>query len=140
MMVLGGFLLYLSLLPVKIVAVHQSDNYSIALVENYPFSDSGKIEWWLTNKEMLKEKYNIPKVYEGGRYHIILWDFDEGYKKLDKYDRLCFDDMKPPKNCVDKNAIMKISRNKYGVTDFSVGQDIYVLRENGLIVKRERDW
>jgi len=138
-MIIGGYILWLWCRPVKIIAVHQSDSYSIVLVKNYPFTDAGKMEWWLKNKEMVKETYNIHKLDKQGRYHVILWDFDDGYKELDKYDRLCFEDMKPPVNCVDKNSLMIISRDKYNVTKFIGDDGVYILQDNGLIVKRKSD-
>ena len=123
----------------KIISVHQMKYYSIVLVEDYPFTDKGKINWWQKNKSMLKAKYDIPQPEADGSYNVILWDFDEGYKEDDGYDRLCFDDMKPPKNCVDKNALMTVSRDKYNVTDFTLDDGVYVLQDNGLIVKRKTD-
>ncbi|NKG31075.1 MULTISPECIES: DUF943 family protein [Erwinia] len=138
-MIIGGYILWLWCRPVRIIAVHQSGSYSIVLVKNYPFTDAGKMEWWLKNKEMVKETYNIPKLDKQGRYHVILWDFDDGYKELDKYDRLCFEDMKPPVNCVDKNSLMIISRDKYNVTKFIGDDGVYILQDNGLIVKRKSD-
>lgn len=113
--------------------------YSIVLVENYPITDMGKIDWWLKNKAMLKAKYDTPQPETDGSYNVILWDFDEGYKEEGKYDRLCFDDMEPPKNCVDKNSLIIISYNKYKVTKFTVDDGVYVLQDNGLIVKSKRD-
>ncbi|WP_421507443.1 DUF943 family protein [Erwinia rhapontici] len=138
-MVISGCLLWLGFRPMKIISVHQMKYYSIVLVEDYPFTDKGKINWWQKNKSMLKAKYDIPQPEAGGSYNVILWDFDEGYKEDDGYDRLCFDDMKPPKNCVDKNALMTVSRDKYNVTDFTLDDGVYVLQDNGLIVKRKTD-
>lgn len=40
---LAGYLIWLELRPVNIVAVHQSDHYSYALVKNFPITDGGKI-------------------------------------------------------------------------------------------------
>ncbi|WP_456309549.1 DUF943 family protein [Serratia proteamaculans] len=139
LMVISGCLLWLGFRPMKIISVHQMKYYSIVLVEDYPFTDKGKINWWQKNKSMLKTKYDIPQPEADGSYNVILWDFDEGYKEDDGYDRLCFDDMKPPKNCVDKNALMTVSRDKYNVTDFTLDDGVYVLQDNGLIVKRKTD-
>lgn len=135
----AGTTLWLWCRTMKIVAVHQMKYYSIVLVEDYPFTDKGKIEWWLKNKSMMKTKYATHQPEADGSYNVILWDFDEGYKEDDGYDSLCFDDMKPPLNCVDKNALMTISRDKYSVTDFTVDDGVYVLQDNGLIIKRKTD-
>ncbi|WP_455815626.1 DUF943 family protein [Pseudomonas graminis] len=136
---LGGCLLWLWYRPVEVIAVHQRGNNSTILVKDYPLTDKGKIEWWLKNKSMMKTKYATPQPEADGSYNVILWDFYEGYKELDKYDRLCFDDMKPPVNCVDKNSLMIISRNKYNVTKFIGDDGVYVLQDNGLIIKRRAD-
>ncbi|MBP2154763.1 DUF943 family protein [Erwinia rhapontici] len=137
-MAIVGYLLWLWSRPVKIIAIHQSGSYSDVLVKDYPLTDTGKMDWWLKNKEVLKEKYNIPKPDEDGGYHVVFWDFDKGYKEEGKYDRLCFEDMHPPKNCIDKNKLITVGRNKYNVTDFTVSGGVYFLQDNGLIVKRKR--
>ncbi len=133
-----GCLLWLWYRPVEVIAVHQRCNSSTILVKDYPVTDKGKIEWWLKNKNMFQTKYNFPKPDESGIYNVVFWDFGEGYKEESKYDRLCFDDMPPPKNCIDKNKLMIISHSKDNVTQFTVGNEYYILQDNGLIVKRKR--
>ncbi|CAI2022284.1 Enterobacterial putative membrane protein (DUF943) [Serratia plymuthica] len=96
------YFIWLSKRTVEIVDIHQRNNYSDVLVTNFPFTDKGKINWWLKNKGILKEKYNIPKPASDGFYTVIFLDFGEGYQEEDKYDRLCFEDMKTQKNCIDK--------------------------------------
>lgn len=133
--VLFGYLLWLSLWPVKIIAVHEDGNYSDVLVKNFPFSDKGKINWWLENKAILKEKYNIPKPAAYGNFTITFWLFGEGYKEEGKYDRLCFDDMKTKVNCIDKNAVFAVSYSKNLGTIFTVYDGAYRINESGEIVK-----
>ncbi|MBK4724197.1 DUF943 family protein [Pantoea agglomerans] len=135
MMVIVGCVLYFLLLPVKVIAVHQRGNNSTILVKHYPLTDKGKIEWWLKNKNMFQTKYNVPKPDESGIYNVVFWDFGDGYKEEGKYDRLCFDDMPPPKNCIDKNKLMIISHSKDNVTQFTVGNEYYILQDDGLTVK-----
>lgn len=98
----SSYVSWLDSTTVKIIAVHQEENFSEVIVKNFPITDAGKIKWWLKNKELLKNKYNIPRPGENGNFYINFWDFGEGYKKPGKYDRRCFPDMKPPKNCIDK--------------------------------------
>lgn len=136
-MALGGFLLFFLCRPMNIIAVHQMKYYTIILVKNYPITDIGKMEWWIKNKNEVQAKYNILRPEKDGSYNVILWDFGEGYKEEGKYDRLCFDDMNSPKNCVDKKSLVIISYNKDKETKFTVDDGIYVLQENGLIVKRK---
>ncbi len=70
-----GYWFWLCLRPVEIVAVHEDDNHASVLVKTFPFTDKGKISWWLKNKNMLKEKYNIPKPSPSGNFTVIFWDF-----------------------------------------------------------------
>lgn len=128
-------LLWLWCRPVEVIAVHQKFSSSIILVKQYPLTDKGKIEWWLKNKNILQTKYNIPRPGESGIYSVVFWDFDEGYKEEGKYDRLCFDDIKTAKNCIDKNKLMIISHSKDNVTQFTVGNEYYILQDDGVTVK-----
>jgi len=132
---LFGYLLWLSLCPVKIIAVHEDGNYSDVLVKNFPFSDKGKINWWLKNNEMLKSKYKIPKPASYGSFTIIFWLFGDGYKEEGKYDRLCFEDMKTKVNCIEKNAVFSVSYSKNMGTMFTVYDGTYQMKKNGDIVK-----
>ena len=137
--VLLGYWIWLCLRPVEIVAVHQENNYSDVLVRSFPPTDKGKISWWLENKNMLKEKYGIPKPDSDGFFTIIFWYFSDGYKEEGKYDRLCFEDMKPPKNCIEKNRVFSVSDSKNMGLSFTTHDEIYRMRKNGKIVKDESD-
>ncbi len=57
---LAGYCLWLAFRPVEIVAVHKRNSYSHILVKNFPLTNKGKVHWWLKNKDMLKEKYDVP--------------------------------------------------------------------------------
>lgn len=129
------FLIWLAYHPVKIIAVHQEENFSEVLVKNFPITDAGKIKWWLKNKELLKNKYNIPRPGENGNFYINFWDFGEGYKKLGKYDRRCFADMKPPKNCIDKNAVFSVENGRDGSILFTAYNGTYRMERGGRITK-----
>ncbi|WP_435947186.1 DUF943 family protein [Dryocola sp. BD586] len=133
--VLLGCFIWRVLHPAQIVAIHQRSNYSDILVRNLPFTDKGKIRWWLENKSIIKEKYNAPKPAEDGFYVMIFWDFGEGYKEEGKYDRMCFYDMQTPKNCIDKEKFMTIYRYNDEEPFFSFDGNRYVIGKNGGIVK-----
>ncbi|CAI1515432.1 Enterobacterial putative membrane protein (DUF943) [Serratia quinivorans] len=139
-LILTGFVLilyfiWLSNRTVEIVDIHQRNNYSDVLVTNFPFTDKGKINWWMENKDRLKTMYNIPKAAPYGLFTIVFWDFGEGYKEEGKYDRRCFDDMKTKFNCIDKNRIFSVENNKKNDTFFTVHDGIYRMNENGNIKK-----
>ncbi|MEI2266816.1 DUF943 family protein [Erwinia sp. CGal63] len=134
--VLSGYWLWLSLRPVEIIAVHDNDNHSNVLVRNFPLTDKGKINWWLKNKDRLKEKYDIPKPSSSGYFTIIFWDFGEGYKEEGKYDRLCFDDMKTKVNCIEKEAVFSVDKSRnFGITFNAYDGDNYRLGQDGDIIK-----
>ncbi|ATF90626.1 DUF943 family protein [Cedecea neteri] len=133
--VLAGYLLWQSLRPVEIVAVHQRNTYSSVLVKNFPFTKKGKINWWLENKDMLKARYDIPRPESHGGYTIIFWLFGEGYKEEGKYDRLCFDDMEKKVNCIDKDLVFIVDYSKNTGLELTVNGSVYRLEENGNIIK-----
>jgi len=133
--ILMGYLFWLNLRPVEIIAVHNDGNYSSVLVKNFPITDKGKIGWWLKNKERLKTLYDIPKPATYGSFTVIIWLFGEGYKEEEKYDRLCFNDMSPPVNCIEKNRVFSISSGKNRVTIFTVSDGEYIMKDNSKVMK-----
>ncbi|WP_241609543.1 DUF943 family protein [Rosenbergiella australiborealis] len=134
-----SYFLWLSLRPVEIIAVHQRRNYSDVLVKNFPLTEQGRINWWLKNKKMLKDMYNIPKPAQDGFFTIIFWYFGDGYKETDGYDRLCFDDMKPPINCIDKDSLIMVNNSKNTGLYFILDSGTYRINDSGKRVKNKSD-
>ena len=132
-----GYFLWLLLRPVEITAAHQRRNYSDVLVRNFPLTEQGRINWWLKNKKRLKNEYDIPKPATDGFYTVIFWDFGEGYKETDGYDRLCFDDMKTDIDCIDKNSLMMVIYSKKTGLYFRLDSGKYYVKENGEMEKRK---
>jgi len=131
-----GYCFWLLLRPIDIVAVHHREyGFSSILVRDFPFTDKGKIGWWLENKDMLKGKYDIPKPEKDGSFTITFWLFGEGYKENDGYDRLCFNDILPPLNCIDKDAAFSVSKSNNLGTIFITYDGKYQIQKNGDIVK-----
>jgi len=137
--ILPGVVFWLSARSVEIVAVHEDGEFSSVLVRNFPFTDRGKIKWWQKNKDMLKEKYNIPKTANDGFFSMVFWDFGDGYKEEGKYDRRCFEDIKAPENCIEKNRVFSVSDSKNMGISFTTNDEIYRMVKNGKIVKDEAD-
>ena len=134
--VLLSYELWLSLRPVEIIAIHhRSSGFSDVLVTSFPPTDKAKINWWLKNKDMLNDQYDIPKPDRNGHFYLTFWLFGEGYKESGKYDRLCFDDMKTPINCIEKDRVFSISFSKNRGTIFTVNDGEYRLRTDGKIIK-----
>lgn len=137
--ILSAYVIWIWLRPVELIAVHQNDNHTYIIVKNFPITDKGQINWWLKNKDMLKKSYNIPKPAPYGDYTVIFWDYGDGYKDEGKYDRLCFDDLKSPKNCIDKNMILNVNYSKnYGASFITVKKSYYT-NKNGDIVENKDD-
>ena len=133
---LVGYWLWLSLRPVEIVGVHhRSNGFSDVLVISFPPTDKGKINWWLKNQKMLKDKYAIPAPEKDGYFHINFWLFGKGYKEEEKYDRLCFSDMNTNENCIEKNAVLSVSNSVNLGVIFTVYNGMYQLKKDGTIVE-----
>jgi hypothetical protein len=131
-----GFSVWLSLRTVEIVAVHKrTSGFSDVLVTKFPFTTRGKINWWLENKEMLKNKYNIPQSEFSKNFTITFWLFGEGYMEQGKYDRLCFPEMKTEKNCIEKEKVFTVDYSKNTGLFFTVSGGYYRLKDNGKIEK-----
>ncbi|WP_241596559.1 DUF943 family protein [Rosenbergiella epipactidis] len=117
--------------PVEIIAVHNDHDFHSVLVKNFPFSDKNKIKWWINNQYFLKQKYGIPRPDREGAFTIIFWNFGEGYKETDGYDRLCFNDVDLPKNCIDNDSLLFVKKEKYTGLEFWGDNGIYRIKENG---------
>lgn len=117
--------------PVDIIAVHSESDTSVILVKNFPYTDKGKINWWLENKSNITSQYHLPLALPGNFYRVSFIDFGDGYKKLGKEDRICFDDMKTDVNCVDKKIIFSVERSVSGQVFFHTYDGQYRLTENG---------
>ncbi|CAI1158196.1 Enterobacterial putative membrane protein (DUF943) [Serratia rubidaea] len=137
---LVGSFFWFSLRTVEIFAVHENDNFSDVLVKEFPLTDHGKINWWLNNKAMLKERFNIPKPASYGSFTITFWDFGNGYQEEGKYDRLCFDDMKTKNNCIDKNPLFSVRQIKNDRLLFITYDGRYSLNDKGEVVKIKREY
>ena len=94
----------------EVVAVHRETYFSSVLLKNPPFTARGALAWWQENQTHLKSHYGIPQEDSDGVFYISVWDFADGYKEEGRKDRLCFEDMPGPRNCIDKNGVMTISR------------------------------
>ena len=117
----SGYLIWLYLTPVEIVAVH--DGYKI-LVRHFPYLKSRQIAWWEANKDLIQEKYDIPNKGEDYYYYISVMDFGNGYRTEPNESLLfstdgvsCFNDMSTEARCIDRKPLFDVrwSRN-YGLT------------------------
>jgi len=66
-----AYIFWLYLRPVEIISAHQEENYSSVLVKNFPITDKEQINSWQSNKDMLKNRYGIPKPASYGGFTVI---------------------------------------------------------------------
>ncbi|QKJ88578.1 DUF943 family protein [Paramixta manurensis] len=129
---------YLKSHPTTLVATHKMGEkgfISVVLIKNPPLTDSGKITWWKDNAKYFRDKYDIPSSAINDYFYIKIWDFADGYKPLEKYDRLCFEEMKTQYNCIDKNWVMTISNTRNGELRYSMGESAWLEQKDGSLVK-----
>lgn len=136
-LICSAIFLYLNHRPVKIIAVHQDKAYSSIIVDHMPLTAKGKIEWWMDHKDRLFKEYNVPKVDSDGLFRVYFWAFGEGYKELGKHDRLCFDDVPEPKNCIDKDNLMIVAKTREGNMRYTFDDAVYIQTPDGALKKRK---
>ncbi|GLR09676.1 hypothetical protein GCM10007905_23960 [Mixta theicola] len=85
---------------------------------------------------MLKSRYGIPAPTFAKDYNITFWLFGDGYMEREKYDRLCFSDMKTKKNCIEKNKTFTVDYSKNTGLFFTTHAGYYRIKDNGEIVKK----
>lgn len=120
--------------PVKIIAIHK-DNYApVVVVDRLPLSDAKKIAWWRDESKNILANEDDAQIHNRALNYYI-YRFGEGYQESGKKDRLCFDDMKEPKNCLDKDILMIVRYRKNGDIQFDIDDDTYILRQSGGLKK-----
>lgn len=114
---------YLNHDNVAIKSIHHGEFTAQILVNDLPLSSSAKIGWWIKNGKTLAEKYPL----NGKDIYIYVWG--DGDQEEGKADRLCFADIAPPRNCIDKNILMSVSQTRSGNTEYRIDDDIYLQRQ-----------
>lgn len=133
--VLLSYLLWLFFRPVKIIAIHQDKHFSDIMVNHFPLTNRGKIIWWQENKDILKSRYRVPEPASDGNFTINFWLFGEGYKEEEDSDRLCFEDIKTDKHCIEKDKAFTVHNSKNTGIFFTVDDGNYRMNKEGKIVK-----
>ena len=123
--------IYLNNRPSTVIAVHQLGNTSIILVDHLPVTNSAKIQWWYSHIDSITERYHLVADRPEGMFFYAVYAFDKGYQKEGKEDRLCFDEMTPPENCVDKNILLQMMPWGNGEDKFYFGSATYMANKNG---------
>ncbi len=110
-----GFMYYYFSKDQKVTVINSYYDGSTAriIVDSLPFTDAKKIDWWQHNQDEIRSKYHIPTGAQGP-FLITIYAFGDGYQEEGKEDRLCFPNVEPPRNCIDKNILMMIWRTREG--------------------------
>jgi Enterobacterial putative membrane protein (DUF943) len=127
--------------PVKIIDVHLSTDrigYDDIIVDHFPLTDRGRINWWLSQRDMLKKKYSIPS---GQEFVLTVWDVGDGYlRDSPREDYFCFPDMISEKNCIEKNKLLKVDArfsDKNNV-NFLIDDKKYIMNKKDGSMTKER--
>lgn len=68
---------------------------------------------------------------------VVFWEFGEGFKEDDGYDRVCFPEIKNKLNCVDKNSLMMVVQSKRQGLSFRMDSGIYFIKKDGSMIKKK---
>ena len=136
-------ILYFFLRPVKIVSTVREWNQGYFFVDNFPMTAKARIAWWEENKEVLKEKYNMPFIGTDKRWRVLIGEAGEGFQFLPKTDKaddyLCFDSLKPGANCAEKKWLLWISHYNQTDTSYTTDDSEYIQRGENAEIKRVAD-
>ena len=88
---------------------------------------------------MLKKRYGVLRPDTDVFFTVIFWDFGDGYKEEGKYDRLCFDDMTPPANCIEKDKVFTVNYGRNMGLYFITNNKRYLINKDGVIIKMKYD-
>lgn len=131
-----GFFFVKRPVTAEVMAVDATPNTVLIAVKGLPFSTKSKLSWWLDNKNLLVSQYKLDFTEPHEQPSVYIYDFGDGFKKEEMKDRLCFDSVSPPNNCIDKNIAMVISQLRNGEIKLAIGDDVFIQDKSGKIVKQ----
>ena len=114
----------------RIIDIHRSTNrlgYDDIIVDHFPLTDRGRINWWLSYRDMLKKKYNIPS---GQRFVLTVREVGDWYlRDSPREDYFCFPDMTTEKKCIEKKSLLEVTFRfpESNKIRFYVGDNMYVM-------------
>ncbi|BCQ34537.1 hypothetical protein ERHA55_20810 [Erwinia rhapontici] len=136
-------ILFFFLRPVKIVSTVREWNEGYFFVDNFPMTAKARIAWWEENKEVLKEKYNMPFIGSDKRWMVLIGEAGDGFQFLQHRasdnDLICFDSLKPGANCAEKKWLLWISHYNQTDISFLTGDSKYIQRGDNAEIKRVAD-
>ncbi|MEJ5176640.1 DUF943 family protein [Erwinia sp. MYb416] len=129
--------------PVNIVSFVREGSRIYLFVEHFPMMDKGRIAWWLDNKTLLKEKYNLSFIGSKYPWTVLVSEVGDGFQFLQHRasdnDLRCFDSLKPGTNCVEKKWLLWISHFNQVDTRYTTDDSEYIQRGENAEIKRVAD-
>ena len=114
----------------EIIYVQEDEDSTFIIVRNFLITAWGKIYWWENHKNLIKEKYKLPRVDTDGNYYVAILDGSGGFKKFteanlysfsfEHTDLYCFDEIKSEDRCIEKSFLMLISNGMKNKTDYFI--------------------
>lgn len=143
--VIGGILaatclFYLDNLSVEVVNAIQNGRAAYIIVNRMPLSNESKIRWWVENEHEIIESYHLELDDKQSDRMYFIYSFDDGYQELKDKDRLCFSNVKPPKNCIEKDAYMWIYVSRKNGTSYFLDQGEYIITAENKIKRLEDNY
>lgn len=89
------------------------------------------------NEQNIVSRFNLKADNDYGYLDYYIYAWGKGYQEEGKKDRLCFSDMTPPKNCIDKKILMLVSHTNNGDTVFEIGEDTFIRSKDGKVHQRQ---
>ncbi|MTD26274.1 DUF943 family protein [Erwinia sorbitola] len=140
-----GFIywLYILVMPVKIISFVREGSRIYLFVEHFPVTNKGRIAWWLDNKELLIEKYDVPFIGSKHPWSVLIGEAGDGFQFLQHRasdnDLRCFDSLKPGANCIEKKWLLWISHFNQVDTRYTTDDSEYIQRGENAEIRRVDD-
>lgn len=115
----------------------EADFYFI-VVDHFPLTEWGRIHWYWSHKNELKEKYHIPT---SASYNITFWDIGDGFTSIQKSgnsDLHCFPAKENEKeHCLEKNwrLTVEFEAGYYERFFFNDSEYYWITMPNGKLVR-----
>ncbi|EEJ5120547.1 DUF943 family protein [Salmonella enterica] len=113
-----------TLRPVKIIYAYSNAGDEVFLVvDHLPWTDRDKIDWFLKNWQMLREKYPL---FEGEWHRYYVVNISDGFTNHEDYhdgpfeDLYCFPTIKSKNSCVVKDYPLIVDEFPYRNTNFYI--------------------
>lgn len=131
-----AYCIWIAVRPAKII---RADKGAV-FVEHLPMTTEGKLKWWMNNKELLQQKYQV--INKQYNFTVTIMNFN-GYEELPKGvrdgsidDYTCFDDTdQKHEKCVYNNIAIIIRGNLDGKQFINIDGKTYIQKDDGKIEK-----